>query len=239
MREFSISRVANYMRYCYTVQARNYAWNVLSMFAVPLFFAVLAEDMFVASEMSTVVYIVAAVVFPAREMWLMRDRGTRNMTMTLPVSNEERLVATIINLAILLPIVSMVTSVLSIVVAEPFTSSVSNSFALPLDRCIVSHLYNFYLLWPVYVFMQVLSSSSLLLAIMARRSLVLAYVGAFVGVILFVYCTVYVVVDNEWFLNIEAHIESVEIVGKTLFCLLPALFYVLSYVALRKRQIKW
>ena len=41
MREFSLSRVANYMRYCYTAQAKNYAWNVLSMFATPLFFALL------------------------------------------------------------------------------------------------------------------------------------------------------------------------------------------------------
>ena len=88
MREFSISRVANYMRYCYTVQARNYAWNVLSMFAVPLFFAVLSRDATVVSGMSHFVYIVAAVVFPVREVVLCgsakgdpgicrRDAGTR------------------------------------------------------------------------------------------------------------------------------------------------------------------
>lgn len=237
MREFSISRVANYMRYCYTVQARNYAWNVLSMFAVPLFFAVLSRDATVVSGMSHFVYIVAAVVFPVREVMLMRDRGTRTLAMTLPVSNEERWVAMVINLALIFPIASMITTVLAFVVAEPF--SLYDSSMMTLGSSITLHFNEVYFEWSLWVFVQLLASSSLFLAIMARRSLVIAYVGAFVGVVLFVYCTVYVVVDNEWFLNIEAHIESVEIVGKTLFCLLPALFYVLSYVALRKRQIKW
>ena len=237
MREFSISRVANYMRYCYTVQARNYAWNVLSMFAVPLFFAVLSRDATVVSGMSHFVYIVAAVVFPVREVMLMRDRSTRTLAMTLPVSNEERGVAMVVNLALIFPIASMITTVLAFVVAEPF--SLYDSSMMTLGSSITLHFNEVYFEWSLWVFVQLLASSSLFLAIMARRSLVLAYVGAFVGVILFVYCTVYVVVDNEWFLNIEAHIESVEIVGKTLFCLLPALFYVLSYVALRKRQIKW
>lgn len=237
MREFSISRVANYMRYCYTVQARNYAWNVLSMFAVPLFFAVLSRDATVVSGMSHFVYIVAAVVFPVREVMLMRDRSTRTLAMTLPVSNEERWVAMVVNLALIFPIASMITTVLAFVVAEPF--SLYDSSMITLGSSISLHFNEVYFEWSLWVFVQLLASSSLFLAIMARRSLVLAYVGAFVGVILFVYCTVYVVVDNEWFVNIEAHIESVEIVGKTLFCLLPALFYVLSYVALRKRQIKW
>ena len=237
MREFSISRVANYMRYCYTVQARNYAWNVLSMFAVPLFFAVLSRDATVVSGMSHFVYIVAAVVFPVREVWLMRDRGTRTLAMTLPVSNEERWVAMVVNLALIFPIASMITTVLAFVVAEPF--SLYDSSMITLGSSISLHFNEVYFEWSLWVFVQLLASSSLFLATMARRSLVLAYVGAFVGVILFIYCTVYVVVDNEWFLNIEAHIESVEIVGKTIFCLLPALFYVLSYVALRKRQIKW
>lgn len=237
MREFSLSRVANYMRYCYTVQAKNYAWNVLSMFAVPLFFAVLSRDATVVSGMSHFVYIVAAVVFPVREVMLMRDRSTRTLAMTLPVSNEERWVAMVVNLALIFPIASMVATVLAFVVAEPF--SLYDSSMITLGSSISLHFNEVYFEWSLWVFVQLLASSSLFLAIMARRNLVLVYLGAFVGVVLFVYAAVYLIVDNELFLNIEAHIESVEIVGKTLFCLLPALFYVLSYVALRKRQIKW
>ena len=237
MREFSLSRVASYMRYNYTVQAKNYAWNVLSMFAIPLFFALLSRDLSVVSGMSHFVYIVAAVVFPVREVWLMRDRGTRTINMTLPVSNEERWVAMVVNLALIFPIASMVATVLAFIVAEPFNLYDSSMTAL--GSSISLHFNEVYFEWSLWVFVQLLASSSLFLAIMARRSLVLTYVGAFVGVVLFVYAAVYLIVDNELFLNIEAHIESVEIVGKALFCLLPVLFYALSYVALRKRQIKW
>lgn len=237
MREFSISRVANYMRYCYTVQAKNYAWNVLSMFAVPLFFAVLSRDATVVSGMSHFVYIVAAVVFPVREVMLMRDRSTRTLAMTLPVSNEERWVAMVVNLALIFPIASMVATVLAFIVAEPF--NLYDSSMITLGSSISLHFDEVYFEWSLWVFVQLLASSSLFLAIMARRSLVLVYLGAFVGVVLFVYAAVYLIVDNELFLNIEAHIESVEIVGKTLFCLLPVFFYALSYVALCKRQVKW
>lgn len=237
MREFSLSRVANYMRYNYTVQAKNYMWNVLSMFAVPLFFAVLSRDATVVSGMSHFVYIVAAVVFPVREVMLMRDRSTRTLAMTLPVSNEERWVAMVVNLALIFPIASMVATVLAFIVAEPF--NLYDSSMIALGSSISLHLNEVYFEWSLWVFVQLLASSSLFLAIMARRSLVLVYLGAFVGVVLFVYAAVYLIVDNELFLNIEAHIESVEIVGKTLFCLLPVFFYALSYVALCKRQVKW
>lgn len=237
MRVFSLSRVANYMRYNYTVQSRNYAWNVLSMFAVPLFFAVLSRDATVVSGMSHFVYIVAAVVFPVREVMLMRDRSTRTLAMTLPVSNEERWVAMVVNLALIFPIASMVATVLAFIVAEPF--NLYDSSMITLGSSISLHFNEVYFEWSLWVFVQLLASSSLFLAIMARRSLVLVYLGAFVGVVLFVYAAVYLIVDNELFLNIEAHIESVEIVGKTLFCLLPVFFYALSYVALRKRQVKW
>ena len=237
MREFSLSRVANYMRYNYTVQAKNYMWNVLCMFGVPLFFAVLSRDATVVSGMSHFVYIVAAVVFPVREVMLMRDRSTRTLAMTLPVSNEERWVAMVVNLALIFPIASMVATVLAFIVAEPF--NLYDSSMIALGSSISLHLNEVYFEWSLWVFVQLLASSSLFLAIMARRSLVLVYLGAFVGVVLFVYAAVYLIVDNELFLNIEAHIESVEIIGKTLFCLLPVFFYALSYVALCKRQVKW
>ena len=237
MREFSLSRVANYMRYNYTVQAKNYMWNVLCMFGVPLFFAVLSRDATVVSGMSHFVYIVAAVVFPVREVMLMRDRSTRTLAMTLPVSNEERWMAMVVNLALIFPIASMVATVLAFIVAEPF--NLYDSSMIALGSSISLHFNEVYFEWSLWVFVQLLASSSLFLAIMARRSLVLVYLGAFMGVVLVVYAAVYLIVDNELFLNIEAHIESVEIVGKTLFCLLPVFFYALSYVALCKRQVKW
>ena len=126
---------------------------------------------------------------------------------------------------------------MAFIVAEPF--SLYDSSMITLGSSISLHFNEVYFEWSLWVFVQLLASSSLFLAIMARRSLVLVYLGAFVGIVLVVYVAVYLIVDNELFLNIEAHIESVEIVGKTLFCLLPVFFYALSYVALCKRQVKW
>lgn len=237
MREFSLSRVVNYMRYCYTAQAKNYAWNVLCMFFIPLYFALLGRDISVVSGMSQFVYIVAAVVFPVREVWLMRDRGTRILAMTLPVSNEERWVAMVINLALIFPIASMVATVLAFIVAEPF--SLYDSSMITLGSSISLHLNETYFEWSLWVFVQLLASSSLFLAIMARKSLVIAYLGAFIGVVLFMYSSVYLIIDNEWFANVEVYIDSVELIVKCIFCMLPVLFYALSYVALRRRQVKW
>lgn len=237
MREFSLSRVFNYMRYCYTAQAKNYAWNVLCMFFIPLFFALLGRDISVVSGMSQFVYIVAAVVFPVREVWLMRDRGTRILAMTLPVSNEERWVAMVINLALIFPIASMVATVLAFIVAEPF--SLYDSSMITLGSSISLHLNETYFEWSLWVFVQLLASSSLFLAIMARKSLVIAYLGAFVGVVLFMYSSVYLIIDNEWFANVEVYIDTAELIVKCIFCMLPVLFYALSYVALRRRQVKW
>lgn len=237
MREFSLSRVFNYMRYCYTAQAKNYAWNVLCLFFIPLFFALLGRDISVVSGMSQFVYIVAAVVFPVREVWLMRDRGTRILAMTLPVSNEERWVAMVINLAVIFPMVSMITTILAFVVAEPF--SLYDYSMMTLGSSISLHLNETYFEWSLWVFAQLLASSSLFLAIMARKSLVITYLGAFIGFVLFMYSSVYLIIDNEWFANVEVYIDSAELIVKCIFCMLPVLFYALSYVALRRRQVKW
>lgn len=237
MRVFSLSRVFNYMRYCYTAQAKNYAWNVLCLFFIPLFFALLGRDISVVSGMSQFVYIVAAVVFPVREVWLMRDRGTRILAMTLPVSNEERWVAMVINLAVIFPMVSMITTILAFVAAEPF--SLYDYSMMTLGSSISLHLNETYFEWSLWVFVQLLASSSLFLALMARKSLVITYLGAFIGFVLFMYSSVYLIIDNEWFANVEVYIDSAELIVKCIFCMLPVLFYALSYVALRRRQVKW
>ncbi|MBR4028335.1 MAG: hypothetical protein IKJ08_01970 [Alistipes sp.] len=237
MRVFSLSRVANYMRYCYTAQAKNYAWNVLCLFFIPLFFALLGRDISVVSGMSQFVYIVAAVVFPVREVMIMRDRGTRTLAMTLPVSNEERWVAMVINLALIFPIASMVATILAFIVAEPF--SLYDYSMITFGSSISLHLNETYFEWSLWVFVQLLASSSLFLAIMARKSLVITYLGAFIGFVLFMYSSVYLIIDNEWFANVEVYIDSAELIVKCIFCMLPALFYALSYVALRRRQVKW
>ena len=231
---FSLRRVVDYLRYIYTVQAKNYLWNLMSLFAVPLFFAVLSRDVDTASSMAMFVYIVAAWVFPVREMWTLRQRGTKVMAMTLPVSTEERWLAMLFNLAVVFPVVAIVTSVLAIVVAKPF-----DSFDIELGDYIIGHLYGFYFDWEGYVLVQLFASVSLFMAAISRRSIMLTYVIAIVGVILLLYGVVGIAVEREWYINIEANIEAVELAGKIVYCLLPVVFYALSYIALKRRQVKW
>ena len=231
-----MKRVVEYLRYIYTVQAKNYAWNVLAMFIVPLFFGVLnrGESIVTASGMSLFVYMVAAWVFPVREMWTLRQRGTKVMAMTLPVSTEERWVAMLFNLAVLFPVVAIVTSVLAIVIAAPF-----DSCDIELGDYIIGHLDGFYFDWEGYVLVQLFASVSLFMAAISRRSIMLTYVIAIVGIILLLYGVVGIAVEREWYINIEANIEAVELAGKIVYCLLPVVFYALSYVALKRRQVKW
>jgi hypothetical protein len=77
------------------------------------------------------------------------------------------------------------------------------------------------------------------MAAISRRSIMLTYVIAIVGVVLLLYGVVGIAVDREWYINIEANIEAVELASKVIYCLLPVVFYVLSYVALKRRQVKW
>jgi hypothetical protein len=167
-------------------------------------------------------------------MWTLRDRNTKVMAMTLPVSSEERWVSMLFNLAVVFPLVAILISVLAIVVVAPF-----DRHDLQLGEFIVGHLEGFYLDWAGYVLVQLFASVSLFMAVISRRSIILTYVVAVVGVIVILFGLVDLAVDREWYINIEANIETVELVGKVFFCLLPVVFYVLSYVALRKRQVKW
>ena len=234
---FSLRRVVDYLRYIYTVQAKNYLWNLMRLFAVPLFFAVLSRDVGTASDMAMFVYIVAAWVFPVREKSLLRGRGTKVMAMTLPVSTEERLVAMMFNLMVVLPVASLLTSVLAVVAATPFHY---HSMSTPaIMEFLGSHVGRYYLEWSIYVLVQLFAAVSLFMAIISRRSIMMTYAVAIVGIILFLYAVVGFAVDHEWYINIELHIDTVEIVGKIFYCLLPVVFYVLSYVALKRRQVKW
>ncbi len=232
---FSIKRAAEYARYNYTVQSKNYMLNLLSMVAVPILFGVLSRSVATASGLSLFVYATAAIVFPVREVWLLRDRGSRTLAMTLPVSSAERWVTMVFNLAVLLPVAAIVCSIVAIAVVYPFDYL---AVEMPFNVFFDTHIKE-YLDWTLYVCMQLFASASLLIALMAHRRLVLAYFLTAVGAILLLFGVVDVVVEQEWYVNIEANIEAVELAGKIVYCLLPVLFYALSYVALRRRQVKW
>ena len=155
--------------------------------------------------------------------------------MTLPVSSSERWVTMFFNLAVVLPVAAIVCSIVAIAVVYPFDYlAVEMPFSVFFDTHIKE-----YLDWMQYVGIQLFASASLLIALLAHRRLVLTYFLTAVGAILLLFGVVDVVVEQEWYVNIEANIETVELVGNILYALLPVVLYALSYIALKRRQIKW
>ena len=90
--------------------------------------------------------------------------------------------------------------------------------------------------------MQIIASSSLLINILARRNLFVAYLGAFAGVVTFLAIMGRAVV--EILENFDDQLQYVNVyipepVAITLFCLVPMVIYAFAYLALRRRQMKW
>ena len=91
--------------------------------------------------------------------------------------------------------------------------------------------------------MQILASTSLLINILARRSLVAASAIGFgviiailallarLGISLYAYYT-----EMGYVIN---NIVVPAPVGVVAYCLIPVVLYAMCYIALRKRQIKW
>jgi hypothetical protein len=100
--------------------------------------------------------------------------------------------------------------------------------------------------WPIYVLIQIGCSTALLINLLARRSLILAYMIAFFGsltlLVLFGLGMQWLSdnVEFSWSFNpTAAEKNAIEYTVKTIFCLIPVAIYTLCYIVLRKRQVKW
>ena len=140
------------------------------------------------------------------------------------------------NLAVAFPLVCFITASLAIVVAYPF------SYSHEIGTAFEELLSNGFLEWPIYIIVQIIASSSLLINLLARRNLFVAYLGAFAGVVTFFAITGRLVVlhierwaEEAMFMNVYVP----EPVAITLFCLVPVVIYAFAYLALRRRQMKW
>lgn len=233
MRGFSFRRVALYARWHYTMQYKSYAWNALCIFAMPVLFALLEPSPWVAVGLVPVIYIVCAFVMPVRNMAIMRNRHMLIIDNSLPVSTAERWTFILLNLAVVYPVVATLL----------LNASVATSALLCFDyqgglEPLFSELYiNGMMTWEIYVMIQILSSGSLLIATLARRHLGVAYIIVFVVSM----CSIALFGKflDSYDINVEIDFECLEIVLKTIYCLLPVVLYMLSYVALKRRQVKW
>ena len=236
MKGYSLSRVAQYARYHYISQSKNYLSLLFTMFAMPAIIAILSRNMHDVLGIAMAIYIFGSIGFAVRTTFSMRERTSKIREMTLPVSAEERMTFMFFNLAVAFPLVCFITASLAIVVAYPF------SYSREIGEAFEELLSDGFLVWPVYIIVQIIASSSLLINLLARRNLFVACLGAFAGVVTFLAITGRAVV--EILDNFDYQLQYVDVylpepVGITLFCLVPVVIYAFAYLALRRRQMKW
>ena len=236
MKGYALSRVAQYARYHYISQSKNYLSLLFTMFAMPAIIAILSRNMHDVPGIAMAIYIFGSIGFAVRTTFSMRERTSKIREMTLPVSAEERMTFMFFNLAVAYPLACLITASLAIVVAYPF--SYSRDIGAAFEELLSSGV----LEWPIYIIVQIIASSSLLINLLARRNLFVAYLGAFAGVVTFLAITGRAVV--EILENFDDQLQYVNVylpepVAITLFCLVPVVIYAFAYLVLRRRQMKW
>ena len=236
MKGYSIGRVVQYARYHYTSQTKNYMSLFLACVALPVLFGILSRDVFVAEAMSTAIYTFGGLAFALRTIYPMRQQGMRVMECSLPLSNEERMTFMLFNLVVVYPIFILVTTILGIAIVYPFSD-----YTVDVVPVLAEVMRETFLKWPLYVFVQMVISASLLLNIVAGRNLFVVYLGAFMGVVAFL--GVVIRLSVRVLMNIDpeyiAPIEINDTAARVVYILIPVVFYALSYWALRRRQMKW
>lgn len=243
MNNFSIRRVAHYARYHYTSMRNNYLGMFLTMLAFPVVLGILDRDVAVAAEISMPIYIFAGIAFALRTTWAMRNKGMRVMDSALPVSKGDRYAFMLFNLAVAYPLACFVVATLSMLIVAPFSQE--GTLAEAMNEYFVGFAFE----WAVYVIVQIVASACLLINLAARRSLIVAYIGAVVGMMAF---NIGSSVAGVWWVNamyegnveflvadVEASFQTLRWIIVTIFVSVPILFYAIAYSVLRRRQVKW
>jgi hypothetical protein len=171
----------------------------------------------------------------------MRGRGTKIMDGVLPVTATERHVFNVVNLAVAYPVLFAFVAAVALGIVSLF-----NRDMLGFGEAYSQLAEDTFLEWTAYVFIQIGCSTALLINLLARRSLILAYMITFFGsltlFVLFVLGMGWMLDDVEfsWSFNpTDAEMDAIEYTLKTIFCMIPVAIYTLCYVVLRKRQVKW
>ena len=241
MKSFSLLRVAHYARYHYSVTRFNYLSYILAMIALPTLFGILDENLYTAKEMLIPIYIFAGVAMAVATTRTMRGRGTKIMDGVLPVTAAERHVFNVVNLAVAYPVLFAIVAAVALGIV-----SLIKGYMSGFGEAYLQLAEDTLLKWEIYVLIQIGCSTALLINLLARRSLILAYMIAFFGsqtlLVLFFYGMVWLLdnVEFSWSFNpTAAEKDVIEYTLKTIFCMIPVAIYTLCYVVLRKRQVKW
>ena len=241
MKSFSIRRVAHYARYHYSVTRFSYLSFILAMIALPALFGILSDSLYITKEMLIPLYIFAGIAMASATTRMMRGRGTKIMDSVLPVTAAERHVFNVFNLAVAYPVLFAFVAAVSLGIV-----SLIKGYMSGFGEAYLQLAEDTLLQWAVYVLIQIGCSTALLINLLARRSLILAYMIAFFGsqtlLVLFFFGMEWLSdnVEFSWSFNpTDAEMDAIEYTFKTIFCLIPVAIYTLCYVVLRKRQVKW
>lgn len=240
MGNFNLGRVAQYARYHYTSQYKQYLAFALFVFGIPLIFGILDRSIYNVGGIALAIYIFGAMRIAMNQMMPLRGRGTKVIASTLPISNEERFSFMLFDCAVVYPLVALALTLLAVICVAPFQyGGVIDLLGAELkDIATQCHLY-----WPIYILVQIIASTSLLINILARRSLVatsaigfaiiaiLLAILARIGVAFYTFYT-----EMGYVINNVTIPEPIVI---TIYCAIPVVLYAICYIALRKRQIKW
>ena len=243
MRSFSLSRVFQYARYHYTVLQSKYLVRLLIIAGLPLLIGVLDRDVDSVSEFSAVIYLFASFGFASLSVYPMRDRGQKILEMGIPVSKGERMTFLALNLVVVYPLLVYVCA---------FVATLITSLLSPHSYTFMEIFYELHNCgfgdWWFYVTCQFFAAGTLLITLLARRNLFVAYLIAFfsfialfscVGWALGVLSNMGVIHDNTIYISPEMFESVIEPIIKVVYSLLPASLYAICSAVLRKRQIKW
>ena len=121
MKSFSLGRVAQYARYYYVSNNKYIITLLLQFIGIPLLMGVLTREASAIEAVDVAFYLFSAVVSAIFATKAMRDRGRKIMEVTIPVSNEERMVFMLINSAVVFPLMAIGTGLLALVIGSPFS----------------------------------------------------------------------------------------------------------------------
>ncbi len=228
---FSSGRVLRLAVKHYTEHRSAYMLLYGMMIFVPLLFAMLARSASVAASMSMAVCLCGAFVVPFVTMKELRAGDTKIMANTLPCSAAERMTFVALNTSIVYTLMETLCGGIAVAAA----ACVDSRGELMTDLSHLWHTYNGH--WEIMILVWIVSSSNVVINTLARKRIVAAYVCAFVAVMLAIWglermAEAGMMIRIEWS-------ERLDTIAKTIYCITPAGLYGISYLLLRRRQVKW
>ena len=231
MSNFSLRRVAGYARYHYSGSRFHYLGFFLAVLSFTLPLAVFSVFGLYMRVLLYITYVSAGVYFAYITILNMRSRTKMLLDSVLPISPAERYVFCVFNVTVMYNLVMFVVVLVNIGVFSLLRLGGDKSCFLMLLEEFISSCTNYWML--MLMPSLIVTSTSLLINICARRSLLLGYLlGGVVCFLLFLNLLI-VAFGLDATTNIGWHICAYAIL------LLPVVFFILGYVALRYRQIKW